>query len=253
MLKPIDYDDRQHEVYARARAMAPDMLQRWMDRFAAALPARRPLRLLDLGCGIGRFTPALAERFGGPVTGVEPSARMRAVAEATATAPGVRYLAGEAEAIPLPDAAVDGVLMFLSFHHFADRRAAAREIARVLAADGRVLLRGVFPDRSPDDWWFPFFPRLREIRWQMFPTLAETTAIFAEAGLRALEFVEVQERYSATPEQALERLRLRGISSFDHLTEAELAEGFARLDAAHEAGELEVPLAARSDLLVLGR
>ena len=35
-------------------------------------------RVLDLGSGTGRFTPALADTFGGPVNGVEPSAGMRA-------------------------------------------------------------------------------------------------------------------------------------------------------------------------------
>ena len=38
-------------------------------------------------------------------------------------------LAAEAARIPLQDATVDGVLMFLSFHHVPDKAAAAREIA----------------------------------------------------------------------------------------------------------------------------
>ena len=44
-------------------------------------PSRRSLAVLDLGSGTGRFTPALAEAFGGPVYGVEPLHKMRAVAE----------------------------------------------------------------------------------------------------------------------------------------------------------------------------
>ncbi|HYE45224.1 MAG TPA: methyltransferase domain-containing protein [Caulobacter sp.] len=248
-LKPVDYDAHQHTVYARARAVAPDMLHLWMDVFASVLPTTRPLAILDLGSGTGRFTPALAARFGGPVTGVEPSASMRRAAPA---AEGVRYLDGDAAAIPLEAASVDAVLMFLSFHHFPDKPAAVREIRRVLSPGGRVLLRGVFSDRAPGEWWNPFFPRLEAIGRRMFPTLEAATAVFAEVGLRPLELIEVEERYSATPEEALERLKLRGISTFDHLTPRELEDGFAALDRAWEGGELQIPLTGRSDLLVLG-
>jgi ubiquinone/menaquinone biosynthesis C-methylase UbiE len=251
-LKAVDYDQHQHRVYAEARAVAPDMMARWMAVFGAALPARRPLAMLDLGSGVGRFAPALAGAFGGPVYGVEPSANMRRVAEATAQAPGVTYLAGEAAAIPLPDHSVDGVLMFLSFHHFPDRVAAAREIARVLRPGGRVLLRSAFSDRLPRVWWAPFFPRWDAVHAAMFASVAETEAAFAEAGLSRLGLTEVRERYSATPEEALARLRLRGISVFEHLTEAEITEGFAALDAALARGEVEIPLDGPSDLMVLG-
>jgi ubiquinone/menaquinone biosynthesis C-methylase UbiE len=251
-LKPVDYDQRQHQVYAQARAIAPDMLDQWMDVFAGVLPDRRPLAILDLGSGSGRFTPALAARFGGPVTGVEPSAAMRQIAEAQGPAPNLRYLAGDASAIPLDDASADAVLMFLSFHHFPDKALAARQIARVLRPGGRVLLRGVFSDRSPGEWWNPFFPRLEEIGRRMFPTLAEATEAFAAAGLRPLDLIEVTERYSANEAEALERLKLKGISTFEHLTETELTEGFAALDRAVAAGTLRIPLTGRSDLLVLG-
>ena len=98
-LKPVDYDQRQHEVYAQARAIAPDMLEQWMDVFERVLPARRPLAILDLGSGSGRFTPALAARFGGPVTGVEPSDAMRGIAEAQGSSANLRYLRGGASAI----------------------------------------------------------------------------------------------------------------------------------------------------------
>src|SRR3990167_542566 len=105
------------------------------------------------GAGVGRLTPALAETFGGPVWGVEPSAKMRAVAEATAAHPAVTWLAGEAAAIPLPDDTADAALMFLSIHHVPDRAAAAAETARVLKPGGRVLVRSPFSARMNGGWW----------------------------------------------------------------------------------------------------
>lgn len=251
-LKRVDYDDRQHRVYAQARAMDPAMLARWMSVFAEQLPPRRPLRMLDLGSGTGRFTPALARTFGGPAIGVEPSDGMRSVAEAAASAPDVTYLAGEAAAIPLAGDAVDAALMFLSFHHVPDRAAAALEIARVLAPGGRVLMRGNFRDRMPPVWWTRFFPSAEAIELQVYPSIAEVTAAFAAAGLAPLGLVEVTENYSPTPQAAVARLKLRGISTFEHLDEAEIEAGFALLDREVASGAFVPPLTGRSDLLVLG-
>src|ERR1700704_55425 len=71
-MEKVDYDARQHAVYAAGRQMSPDALQTWMEAFARHLPETRPLVWLDLGSGTGRTTPSLASAFGGPAHGVEP-------------------------------------------------------------------------------------------------------------------------------------------------------------------------------------
>lgn len=253
MLKRVDYNDNQHRTYAEGRRMPAATLARWMDRFAAHLPAQRPLAVVDLGSGVGRLTPALADTFGGPVFGVEPSDRMREVAEASAAHPAVQYVRGEAARIPLPDLAADAVLMFLSLHHVPDKVAAAREIARVLKPGGRVLIRTGLSDRLGEIWWHRFFDRAREIELAMFPSLAEVTEAFAAAGLNLLTLEPVTETYAANETEAAEKLKLRAISVFEHMSEAEIEEGFARLDAWLTSGEAgNDPMAIHGDLLVLG-
>lgn len=251
-LKRVDYDDNQHANYVKGRQMPAEALARWMARFAEHLPPERPLTILDLGSGVGRLTPALAETFGGPVYGVEPSAKMRAAAEAGATHPAVTYLAGEAAAIPLADASVDAVLMFLSIHHVPDRTAAAAEIRRVLKPGGRVLIRSPFSDRMAGGWWQQFFPRALEIEKQMFPALAEVTEVFSAVGLETVALTSIVETYAATEAEAAEKLKLRAISTFEHMTEGEIQEGFARLDAHLAKGGGGRPDTGPSDLLVLG-
>src|SRR5580704_4294771 len=99
-MRRIDYDTEQYQDYARGRALTEQQLGAWISAFGAVLPERRPLAGLDVGSGTGRFTPALARAFG-PVTGVEPSVRMREIAQAQSRYPGVRYLAGSAEDMPV--------------------------------------------------------------------------------------------------------------------------------------------------------
>src|SRR5262249_49455592 len=80
-MRQIDYDIEQYKHYARGRALTEQQLQTWISAFGSVLPERRPLAGLDVGSGTGRFTPALARAFG-PVIGVEPSVRMREIAQA---------------------------------------------------------------------------------------------------------------------------------------------------------------------------
>jgi ubiquinone/menaquinone biosynthesis C-methylase UbiE len=164
----------------------------------------------------------------------------------------VRYLAGRAEQIPLTDASVDLALMFLSFHHVRDRAAAAREIARVLAPDGRLLIRSTFADRMPGIGWHRFFPRAREVELAMFPTTGDVAGAFAPAGLVPIALDTVQEVFAGSLAEHAERLQTRSISTFEHLTEPEIAEGFARLAEA-VATEPSAPVIGDSDLMVLGR
>jgi len=252
-LKRVDYDERQHSVYAAGRAMPEETRAMWMRLFAEQLPARRPLTIVDLGSGIGRLTPSLAEAFGGPVHGVEPSPKMREVAEAAGPRPGVDYLAGEAANMPLDDDSADAILMFLSFHHVPDRAAAAVEIARVLKAGGRLLIQGGFSDRMvAPTGWHRFFPRAFEIEREMFPSTDEIESVFAPVGLKPLRLIETPVQYWGSVAEAAERLRLKPFSNFEHLTEIELAEGFATLDAAVAAETTPTPVTGVSMLMVLG-
>lgn len=252
-LKRVDYNQVQHRTYAEGRRMPPHALERWMARFAAHLPTTRPLTVIDLGSGVGRLTPALADTFGGPVFGVEPADAMRAVAEETARHPAVQYLEGEAARIPLPDESADAVLMFLSLHHVPDRAAGAREIARVLKPGGRVLIRTALSDRMGGIWWHQFFDRAREIEMAMFPTLAQVSEDFAGAGLDVLALDPVTEVYAANEAEAAEKLKMRAISVFEHMSETEIEAGFIRLDEWLSAGKAGTdPLSIQGDLLVLG-
>ncbi len=252
MLDPVNYDDKQHVGYQQGRRLPAESRRAWLEAFSTHAPDRRPLRVLDLGSGTGRFTPVLAETFGGPVTGVEPSQKMRAVAETSAQHFNVSYKAGSAESIPLPDGSCDLVLMFLSFHHVRDRPAAASEIARVLTSGGRVFIRSTFADRMPDLDWHRYFPRARDIELEMFPSVREVLDVFAPVGLCQKALVQVEESFAGSLADNAERLRTRAISTFDHLSEDEIREGFARLDAAVALETEPRPITSLSDLLVLG-
>ena len=251
-MRRIDYDTEQYQDYARGRALTEPQLQTWISAFSAVLPGRRPLAGLDVGSGTGRFTPALAGAFG-PVTGIEPSVRMREIAQAQSRRPGVWYRAGSAEDMPVPSGSADYALMFLSWHHVQDKPRAARELARVLKPAGRLLLRANFCDHHPRPWWLEHFPRGFEADTALFQPLHEVIATFTSAGWRVASFGTVLEPSGGTRADMLERLRLRTLSFFAQLSPAEIEAGFRRLEqaVAENPGAPAPPLA--EPLLTLER
>jgi cyclopropane fatty-acyl-phospholipid synthase-like methyltransferase len=143
----VDYDRQQHDVSAEGRRLPAETVERWMATFARHLRPERPLEVLDRGPGTGRFTPALADAFGGPVHGVEPSARMWAIAEASAPHPaGLQPLALERVRLPMaPDLAGYAARLRLravsTFEHLAEE-----EIVAGFATMDRRLAAGTVPD-----------------------------------------------------------------------------------------------------------
>jgi SAM-dependent methyltransferase len=112
--------------YARARPGYPPAAVEW---FLEVAPGRE---VVDLAAGTGKLTEAIVET-GASAVAVEPDDEMRAALRVVL--PDVDALAGVAEAIPLPDASADAVLVAQAFHWFDADRACA-EIARVLRPGG---------------------------------------------------------------------------------------------------------------------
>jgi SAM-dependent methyltransferase len=155
------------------------------------------LRVLDAGCGEGRFARMLAER-GAKVTAFDLSERMIEHARSYEVDKplGIEYLVLDmAELGPLADATYDMAVAYLSIIDVLDYERAILEIARVLKPGGRFAFSIVHPAfGEPVAQWEPrvpgtvpimdrdklykkadnYFPA-REVRFRMWPTAPTET------------------------------------------------------------------------------
>ncbi len=99
-----------------------------------AVDLRQGDRLLDVATGPGYVATAGAAR-GARAVGIDFSASM--IAHAHAINPAVEFLEGDAEAISLPDASFDAVVMNFGMLHLARPERGMSEAARVLRPGGR--------------------------------------------------------------------------------------------------------------------
>ena len=99
-------------------------------------------RVLDVGCGPGGAAREAARR-GATVTGVDPAPLMLQLGRylsASRSGRNISFLQGTAEALPVADQAVTVAWAISSAHHWPDVPAGLRELQRVLAPGGRLII-----------------------------------------------------------------------------------------------------------------
>jgi SAM-dependent methyltransferase len=247
----VDYDRCQHAVYSQGRAPSRAVLELWTAVFARYIPTAGAPTVVDLGSGVGTWSELMATAFRGTVWGVEPSEKMRAVAEREHGHPGVRYVEGSAERIPLPDASCDAALFSYVIHHLRDRGAAASELHRVLRPGGVAIVRTAVRESLPEVPFFAYFPSALAIDEARMPGRADVREMFA--GFQVVADEVVWQETSPSLRVYHERLKLRAISTLELLPDDEFAAGVERLRVAAERETEPKPVLAPVDLLVFRR
>jgi ubiquinone/menaquinone biosynthesis C-methylase UbiE len=110
-------------------------------------------RVLDVGCGKGRFARVLAERYPlASMVGFDlAEAMLRHVPE------GVSACAGSMTALPFPSGAFDCAYATESLEHAVDIEAAVSELCRVVRPGGRIVII----DKNARQWG-----RLKTPEWE---------------------------------------------------------------------------------------
>jgi ubiquinone/menaquinone biosynthesis C-methylase UbiE len=214
--------------YDRGRDLSPVVLDLWMHALAAHVQGRSIIRILDLGCGTGRFSPALAAHFNAKVTGIDPSIKMleRALEKKHDR---VEYVQGSAEAIPLPSKSVDMIFISMSFHHFTDRRAATAECRRVLREGGWVFVRTGTREQMQAYPFVPFFPSTPAILNEVLPSHRELRAAFENAGFHLATSEKIEQTIAPSWSVYADRLSAGGDSVIARLSADELEGGLAAM------------------------
>jgi SAM-dependent methyltransferase len=228
------------EAYDRGRPRYPPHV---VDAIVAA--AGGP-RVLDVGAGTGRLSGPLFDR-GLDLVAVEPLDAMRAILARSIGAE--RALAGRAEALPFPDASVDGAVSSDAWHWFDGPRA-ADELARVVRPGGGVVVSVLQlgeDDRPP---WADETEAVLVPLWQAVdhpyrngsrrPDGLEGHAGFEPIDVRHVPFVHRTDREGMLAHY----LSMSAIASLDDARRAEVLDELDAILDRHGVEAIEIPYVA---------
>jgi ubiquinone/menaquinone biosynthesis C-methylase UbiE len=171
------------------------------DRFRKVVPeGARFDRVLEVGAGTGFFLINLALAGcldGADLEATDISPGMLEVCAANGASHGVTITtaAGDAEALPYPDASFDLVIGHAFLHHLPDPAAAIAEMQRVLAPGGTLVIAGE-PTRRGDR----IAGVVKRATWRTF------RAVTAVPALRHVRRPSIAERGGSARDQALAAL-----------------------------------------------
>jgi SAM-dependent methyltransferase len=155
--------------------------------------ALAPRRVLDLGCGTGLLATRLRRALPDTeIVGCDFSRGM--LTRAAAREHRVRWVRGDAQRLPFASESFEAALSTQAFHWFPDPEAALRELHRVLAPGGTLLVSVVNP---PLEWLSRASRDVSRIVGEPFewPTRARMRQRAEAAGFQ----VEAQERIFRLP------------------------------------------------------
>jgi ubiquinone/menaquinone biosynthesis C-methylase UbiE len=166
-----------------------------LERLKAMAAERPPERVLDLGCGAGHVSFALAEGGARRITAYDPSSEMLEVVTQAAAVRGfekwIDTCMGTAEVLPFGPSTFELVVSRYSAHHWARVPRALRECARVMIPGGRLVIVDVMAPENPlFDTVLQVVEFLRDASHVRDYRVSEWSAMFEAAGFSRPAIIE---------------------------------------------------------------
>lgn len=221
----IDYSNIA-EYYDKVRITSPDYMRFWSSMIAFYGSIKKGSKVLDIGCGTGRFTLMLSKITKAEVFAIEPSKEMLGKAMKKDKNKKVIWSKNTAEKLPFPDEFFDCVYMTFVFHHIKNKKKAMAEMYRTLKPKGKcVIVTTSYGHirRSP----LYLFPGLATIDLGRFPSLPEFKVILKKSGFKDVHYhIDKYESKRYAIDDYLNRVKSKHVSTLSLLSEEEFMNGY---------------------------
>lgn len=217
------------EVYDEVRTDNLPHIAWWQAKLAAEGQLGPGKRLIDLGCGTGRWTIPLAKRTGCDAVGVDSSPQMLRKAREKDVEGRVQWVEGDVERLRFEPDNFDCALMVLMVHHLKDHLGTFRGVYSILRPGGVFLIRQGTLEQILSDPLHRFFPEAVTVDRKRTPFRIEIESWLAQAGFDPVRVETFKQHTYATNMRMLEEFQKRVCSALRMIDEDAYKAGMARL------------------------
>ena len=207
--------------YRTLRELDVDAVRLISDVVARAVDPGRPVRLVDIATGSGRYLDAVSHGVGAALAmnvvsiGLDLSLPMLQQARLRAGHAGLRarHLVGAVEMLPFRSASCDVMTCFNAVHHF-DLARFAGEAARVLAPAGLLVVYTRTPEQNRRTIWGRHFPEFATRETRLYEVNDVRAALDATGVFRAVRAQTVAWRVTTSLARLVEQATHYHYSTF---------------------------------------
>jgi ubiquinone/menaquinone biosynthesis C-methylase UbiE len=204
-------------------------------------------KYLDIGCGSGNYTGALA-RQGLKIEGLDISEEM--LGKARRKYPEILFHQGDARALPFTNEQFHGATCILAAHHIDNLAAAFSETYRILQSQAHFILFTATPQQMKHYWLNHYFPNSIQLAIQTMSSFEQLRKLLQQIGFSTVEQIpffvtnELQDWFLQSgkyrPEIYLDPMVRQGISTFHLSTDRkEISLGLEVLEKDIATGHIE--------------
>ena len=218
-------------IYDKHRGLDDQVLDVLIKEIQEITSEQEIISLLDVGCGTGTYSIALANVLGLEFTGVDVSEEM--LEQARSKCPEGKWLLLDIEAADFDEESFDVVLISYVVHHIDYVKTFPKVYRLLKKPQGKLLIVTDDHDQFHNSLYHQYIPRLMEIDLNRFPSVDALTNLLQNFGFDVSIRKTLREG-CISGEDDVKRLIGRGrdryFSTLTLLTDEELHDGFAEME-----------------------
>ena len=154
---------------------------------------------------------------------------MLAEARKSNSGPGILYVQGNAERLPLKDMSVGLVYMSMVYHHLEDQHLSAHECSRVLRSGGYVCLRNSTIELLDSVPYLEYFPAARAISQKRLPPKDALIDTITAHNFELISHDVIKQKFADSLAEYYEKISQRALSDLASISDTDFQVGLRKM------------------------
>ena len=215
--------------YDKGRSLSIQNRSLWLNLIIKKAGIQRGSKVLDLGCGTGRFSLPMAMLYNFNVIGADSSLEMIEKAKTKDSDCIVTWCQEDANKLSFSNNSFDAVFMSHLLHHVDNPQKVLKECYRVINSTGVVIIRYGSIEQIKNDVEHTFFPQVTEIDELRTPSQKIVEEWLFDTGFLNISSREIVQQTYKTGNAHLKATQSKSTSVLNMISEESFRTGISRL------------------------